>query len=207
MAFIGIAGPIGVGKSTLTRDLAAHLGFKAYFEPVESNPYLEDFYEDMKRWGFTMQMHLLARRFAQHQELVWQRDSAVQDRTIYEDTVFARLLHEGGFIDDRDYETYLDHFHVMLRYLVYPDIIVYLRCTPEVAARRIRARAREAEREIPMTYLEELHLGYEAFAIEMRCHTVVVDIDWEEFVPVERVANLVLDAAEKRPFARSPHRV
>jgi deoxyadenosine kinase len=121
--FIGIAGIIGAGKSTLAQSLADHLGYDTYNEPVDDNPYLDDFYADMNRWGAMMQIHLLFRRFEQHQQIVWKKEKgAVQDRTIYEDTIFARMLHEAGFIDKRDYETYLGHFNIMKRFLVYPDI-------------------------------------------------------------------------------------
>lgn len=210
--FIGIAGPIGVGKTTLTQQLAAHLGFKAYYEPVETNPYLEDFYKDMARWTFPMQMFLLAKRFQQHQEVVWdpahqQGGGVVQDRTIYEDTIFAGMHHDDGIMIGRDYETYTSHFRIMTRYLVYPDVIVYLRCDPETAARRIAARARTAEREIPMGYLQQLHAGYEAFAAEMKHRTAVVELDWEQFVSVEEVAARVMAAVETRPFARSLRRI
>ncbi|SVE46055.1 uncharacterized protein METZ01_LOCUS498909, partial [marine metagenome] len=130
--FIGIAGIIGAGKTTLTQNLADHLGYDAFHEPVDENLYLSDFYKDMKRWGAMMQLHLLFKRFEQHQKIVWAtEDGAVQDRTIYEDTIFARMLHEGGFIDDRDYDTYTGHFNLMKRFLLYPDVIVYLRVDPE----------------------------------------------------------------------------
>ena len=114
--FIGISGIIGVGKSTLTQDLSERLGYATYNEPVKDNPYLEDFYSDMNRWGAMMQIHLLFRRFEQHQQIVWNSEKgAVQDRTIYEDTIFARMLHEAGFIDQRDYDTYQGHFNLMKR--------------------------------------------------------------------------------------------
>ena len=114
--FIGISGIIGAGKSTLAQNLAKHLGYEAFNEPVKDNPYLEDFYTDMNRWGAMMQIHLLFRRFEQHQQIVWNsKKGAVQDRTIYEDSIFARMLYEEGFIDQRDYDTYLGHFNLMKR--------------------------------------------------------------------------------------------
>ena len=146
--FIGIAGIIGAGKSTLAQSLADHLGYDTYNEPVDDNPYLDDFYADMNRWGAMMQIHLLFRRFEQHQQIVWKKKKgAVQDRTIYEDTIFARMLHEAGFIDKRDYETYLGHFNIMKRFLVYPDILIYLRVSPETSMQRIQERGRGCGRQ------------------------------------------------------------
>lgn len=207
--FIGVSGPIGVGKSTLTRTLAETLGYQPYFEPVETNPYLDDFYKDMARWGFTMQMFLLAKRFAQHQELVWRSDweGVVQDRTIYEDTVFAKLLFDAGHIDRRDYDTYLSHFHVMMRYLVYPDLLVYLRCVPQVAMERIKSRGRDAEKGISMDYLQKLHAGYEDFATQMADHTTVLWIDWAYFKTADEVAELVKKNLRVNPFSRSLRKI
>ena len=170
--FIGIAGIIGAGKSTLAQSLADHLGYDTYNEPVDDNPYLDDFYADMNRWGAMMQIHLLFRRFEQHQQIVWKKEKgAVQDRTIYEDTIFARMLHEAGFIDKRDYETYLGHFNIMKRFLVYPDILIYLRVSPETSMQRIQERGRDAEGEITLEYMQKLHQGYESFIAEMDHYT------------------------------------
>lgn len=206
--FIGIAGPIGVGKTTLTTTLAKHLDFDAYYEPVETNPYLADFYQDMARWTFPMQMHLLAKRFEQHQEVVWnpchrEGRGVVQDRTIYEDTIFARMHHEDGIMSDREYETYTSHFRVMRRYLVYPDVVLYLRCPPELAAQRIRDRRRSAEADIPFDYLEKLHAGYERFAADIAEHTTVVTLDWTAFQSAPVVAESIRTALRARPYARS----
>ena len=122
--FIGVAGLIGVGKSTLTKELSEHMGFDAVFEPVDNNPYLGDFYRDMGRWSFNMQMFLLARRFEQHQEVIWnpvhrQGGGVVQDRTIYEDTIFAEILRKDGLMQGRDWETYSNHFRVMTQEVVF----------------------------------------------------------------------------------------
>jgi deoxyadenosine kinase len=190
--FIGIAGIIGAGKTTLTRDLAAAFGYEAFYEPVKENIYLADFYKDMKRWGAMMQMYLLAKRFEQHQRVVWAAErGAVQDRTIYEDTIFARILHESGLIDDRDYDTYRSHFHIMKRFLVYPDILVYLQVEPRKALERINSRGRVVERGMDLAYLERLSEGYEQFAQEMSRYTRVLPIDWNEYRPVPEVVEAV----------------
>ena len=190
--FVGIAGIIGAGKTTLTQSLADALGYEAYYEPVKENVYLGDFYTDMKRWGAMMQLYLLFKRFEQHQRLVWTTaKGAVQDRTIYEDTIFAKMLHDGGLIDDRDYETYTGHFSLMKRFLVYPDILIYLQVEPETAFKRIQKRGRDVEQTITLDYLEQLHQGYEQFAEEMGRYTRVLTVDWNAYRPTAEVIELV----------------
>ena len=198
--FIGVAGLIGAGKSTLTTNLAEHLGYTPMYEPVEDNPYLVDFYDDIPRWTFPMQMHLLSRRFRQHQEVIWwgrRQGGVVQDRTIYEDTLFAAMHFRDGMMDRRDYDTYISLFQDMQNFLRYPDAILYLRIDPELADQRIKARSRSMEREIPLSYLRGLHEQYEAFAEEMARYTVLVPLDWSTYLPTEEVA-AVLQAALQR---------
>ncbi len=207
--FIGIAGIIGAGKSTLAQSLADHLGYATYNEPVDDNPYLDDFYADMNRWGAMMQIHLLFRRFEQHQQIVWKKEKgAVQDRTIYEDTIFARMLHEAGFIDKRDYETYLGHFNIMKRFLVYPDILIYLRVSPETSMQRIQERGRNAEEGISFEYMEKLYHGYENFIEEMNHYTRVLILDWNQYEEPEEVARLIMQKSdENREFIRDLKRI
>jgi len=203
--FIGIAGIIGAGKSTLAQSLANYLGYFTYNEPVDDNPYLDDFYADMNRWGAMMQIHLLFRRFEQHQQIVWKKEKgAVQDRTIYEDTIFARMLHEAGFIDQRDYETYLGHFNIMKRFLVYPDVLIYLRVTPDVSMQRIQERGRDAEGGITLEYMKKLHQGYENFIAEMDHYTRVLTLDWNDYMETDDVAKMVKEKSnENREFIRN----
>jgi len=171
---------------------------------VDDNPYLDDFYADMERWGAMMQIHLLFRRFEQHQQIVWNKGKgAVQDRTIYEDTIFARMLHEAGFIDKRDYETYLGHFNIMKRYLVYPDILIYLRVSPETSMQRIQERGRDAEGEITLEYMQKLHQGYESFITEMDHYTRTLTVDWNEYMETDEVVKMVKEKSnENREFIR-----
>ena len=202
--FIGIAGIIGAGKSTLAKGLADFLDYTAYNEPVKDNPYLVDFYADMNRWGAMMQIHLLFRRFEQHQQIVWnKRKGAVQDRTIYEDTIFARMLHDAGFIDQRDYETYTGHFNVMKRFLVYPDVLIYLRVSPKVSMQRIQERGRTSEGGITLEYMENLYNGYENFIQEMNHYTRVLTLDWNEYMEPDEVAKMLKEKTdEDREFLR-----
>jgi len=212
--FIGVSGLIGVGKTTLTSSLAGALGYKTCFEPVEENPYLEDFYDDMERWTFNMQLYLLAERFRLHQEVIWNPchqagGGIVQDRTIYEDTIFARMHQEDGLMSKRDFDVYLHHFEIMKRFLVYPDIIIYLRVSPEVAMERIKSRGRHAEEGMEMSYLQRLYDGYEEFAEEMERYTVVLPLEWGD--PQAQAADLaatVIDAvSEHHKFIRSLRRI
>ena len=211
--FIGVAGLIGAGKTTLTERLAKRLGYKTCFEPVDENPYLSDFYKDIARWTFPMQMFLLSQRYQQHLEVIWDPvhrngGGVVQDRTIYEDTIFARSHHEDGLMDDRDYLTYTNHFNIMKRFLQYPDIILYLRISPEQAMERIRERARDVEKDIDISYIQRLYYGYEEFVEEMDRYTVVLTLDWSEFLPTKEVAERILGgAADNAKFLRSLRRI
>ena len=120
--FVAISGLIGAGKTTLADALGKQMGLPVYHEPVEDNVYLEDFYKDKAKHGFAMQVHLLNKRFEQHQQVVWSKDGAVQDRSIYEDKVFARMLHDGGWMERRDYETYVELFEHMSNFMRHPHL-------------------------------------------------------------------------------------
>jgi deoxyadenosine/deoxycytidine kinase len=123
--FMAIAGNIGVGKTTLTQRIAEKFQWQAYFERVINNPYLEDFYADMKRWSFHLQVYFLSRRFMDQKAIIEADQDCVQDRTIYEDAeIFARILHEQHYMSDRDYENYRDLFDTMTSYLRKPDLII-----------------------------------------------------------------------------------
>jgi deoxyadenosine/deoxycytidine kinase len=160
--FVAVAGNIGVGKTTLTRTLAAQLGWRCYLEPVIDNPYLDDFYRDMSRWAFHLQVYFLSKRFVSQREIELAQVSCVQDRTIYEDVeIFARTLHHRGHMVGRDWENYRDLFHAMTAYLTPPDLIIYLRCDVDTLLSRIRHRGRPSEQSINPDYLAELNDAYE----------------------------------------------
>jgi deoxyadenosine/deoxycytidine kinase len=219
--YIGIAGTIGVGKSTLTVELARALNFEPILEEVDGNPYLEGFYDDMKQYGTMMQVWLLNHRFRQHREFVTRISlgkirGVVQDRTIWEDTIFARMLnnHPDKIITDLDYNTYLDLFdNMVLRELVFPQLLIYLDCRPETAFERISLRGRQMERTISLEYLKMLKENYEAFITEMEQAGVrILRLNWESFPPISEIVRLVHEYSLKpsnftkwvRPLRRAP---
>jgi len=209
--FIGIAGMIGAGKSTLATALGQHLGIDVHYEPVTDNEYLADFYRDTPRYSFAMQVYLLNRRFQQHQEIIWRGRSAVQDRTIYEDSIFAKMLAKTGLMDERDYRTYQSLFRNMSNFMCKPSVIVFLDVSPEASAERIRMRSRDVESAIPLDYLKALHEGYEEFVQSISRVIPVIRVDYEKFASAEDMAQMIkreyLDASFlRRASAFDPHR-
>ncbi len=160
--FIGISGLIGAGKTTLATALANVLGLPVYYEPVADNIYLADYYKDMKKYSFPLQVYLLNRRFQQHQQIVWTGQGGVQDRTIYEDAVFAKMLCRAGHMEDRDYRTYISLFNNMSNFMKKPNIIVHLDVSPEESLRRIDMRNRGCESGIKLQFLKVCY-GYPFF--------------------------------------------
>lgn len=160
--YIAVAGNIGAGKSSLVRWLCGQYSLEPFYEPHAENPYLEDFYKDMRRWGFSSQLFFLVNRFKHHKLLEGAARPAVQDRTIYEDAeIFAAHLHNGGLIDDRDWATYTDLYQTLRTSLRPPDLMIYLRCPMRVLRQRIRERGRSYEQSIPTAYLQSLERLYE----------------------------------------------
>ena len=160
--FVGIAGNIGAGKTTLTDIIADSFGWKPYYEQVINNPYLSDFYGDMRRWSFNLQVYFLSNRFKTHKEMEESGYSCVQDRTIYEDVeIFAYNLREMGNMSVRDYDNYCELFSTMTSFLSKPDLIVYLRATTDTLLSRISSRGREFEKTINPEYLHMLNIAYE----------------------------------------------
>jgi len=189
--FIGIAGMIGAGKSTLAAALGKHLGIDTYYEPVADNEYLADFYRDTPKYSFAMQVYLLNRRFQQHQEIIWRGRSAVQDRTIYEDSIFAKMLAKTGLMDERDYRTYVDLFRNMSNFMCKPSVIIFLDVSPEGSAERIRQRSRDVESQIPIDYLRALHDGYQEFVANISKVIPVIRVDYERFATAEEMAEVI----------------
>lgn len=160
--FIGIAGNIGAGKSTLTRLLAAAFEWQPFLEAAAENPYLADFYADMRRWSFHSQVFYLGKRLEHHRLLVDHPTSVVQDRTVYEDAeIFARNLFQQGWMNDRDYDAYRRLYSAISSFLPPPDLIVYLKASTPALMKHIHRRGHEYERSIAPEYLEQLNQLYE----------------------------------------------
>lgn len=159
--FVGLAGNIGVGKTTFTEIVAEKLGWTPYFESVDDNPYLGDFYGDMSRWSFNLQVYFLHKRFKSHHDMSLSNGGVIQDRTIYEDVeIFARNLNEMGFMDQRDWKNYRNLFSIMTSYLHKPDLIVYLKASTDTLISRIKSRSRDYEKSIDPEYLHTLNVSY-----------------------------------------------
>ena len=161
--FIGISGLIGAGKTTLAKALGKVLNLPVYYEPIIENEYLEDFYRDMKRYSFSFQIYLLNCRFRQHQQVLWNGTGGIQDRTLYEDSIFAKVLYEDGNMEEREYKTYLNLFKSMSNFMKKNTLIIHLDCKPEESLERIKRRARGCETGITLDYLQKLYKGYEEF--------------------------------------------
>lgn len=182
--YIAIAGNIGAGKSTLSEFLRYRFNLTPFFEPNEENPFLVDFYADMKRWAFHSQLYFLTQKFRLHQQLAQYPDPVVQDRTIYEDAeIFAAHLHQTGCMSDAEYATYQALYEGIVRTLRPPDLMIYLRAQVPTVRRRIRLRGRPEEQQLPLAYIRRLHKLYEAwFARYDRSPTLVIEVDKLDYI-------------------------
>ncbi len=159
---IAIAGNMGSGKSTLVEFLCRTYGIAPFYEPNENNPYLPDFYSDMRRWSFHSQLYFLSNKFRLHQELDKTPGVVVLDRTIFEDAeIFATALHEMKRMDDRDWRTYWGFYQSILNAIKPPDLMIYLRCSMRTLRKRISLRGRAIEKDVPPAYLKRLERLYE----------------------------------------------
>ena len=160
--FVGLAGNIGVGKTTFTEKMAKTLNWTPIYESVSDNPYLNDFYTNMNRWSFNLQIYFLQKRFQAQKDIVYSNGGVIQDRTIYEDSeIFAKNLHEMGYLKERDYNTYNDLFITMTSYLKKPDLINNLKASTETQLTRIHSRGREYENKISPEYIHQLNITYD----------------------------------------------
>jgi len=161
-SFIGLAGNIGVGKTTFTKLLSEKLNWTPFLESVSDNPYLSDFYSDMKRWSFNLQIFFLHKRFEMHQKMSASLTSVIQDRTIYEDLeIFARNLYQLRKLSQRDWDNYRGLFKVMNSYLKRPDLIIYLKADTDTLLSRIKKRGRDYENSIDSEYIHTLNISYD----------------------------------------------
>jgi deoxyadenosine/deoxycytidine kinase len=176
---VAVAGNIGSGKTTLTSLLAKNFKWEPHFEDVDDNPYLNDFYDDMQRWSFNLQIYFLKNRFAQVAKIIESKKKVVQDRTIYEDAyIFAPNLHAMGLMTTRDYRNYLDLFMLMEEFIKPPDLLIYLRGTVPSLVNQIQKRGRAYENTIRIDYLTRLNERYEGWITKYdKGKILVVDID------------------------------
>jgi len=197
--FIAVAGNVGVGKSTLTRLLCDYLCWEPFYEAVADNPYLADFYKDMRTWSFHSQIYFLARRLSHHRQIIEWPGTVVQDRTVYEDAeIFAQNLHLQGYMTVRDWQSYWDLYQTVSTILPPPDLVIYLQASVPVLQDRIRQRGRDYEQEISEDYLLQLNTLYtewvEGFTL---CPVLTVPTDTLNFIAsnshLELIANRVLD--------------
>jgi deoxyadenosine/deoxycytidine kinase len=180
---IAIAGNIGSGKTTLTSLLAKQYGWKAHFEDADDNPYLNDFYEEMQRWSFNLQIYFLNSRFSQILDIRKSGDTVIQDRTIFEDAyIFAPNLHAMGLMTTRDFENYFSLFKLMDNFIQPPDLLIYLRASVSTLVGQIAKRGRDYENSIRIDYLKRLNERYEAWISTYdQGKLLIIDVDTNKF--------------------------
>ena len=175
---IAIAGNIGSGKTTLTKLLAARYGWTPRFEPVDNNPYLEDFYHDMNRWSFNLQVYFLNKRFKEVVEISKSTDTIIQDRPIYEDAcIFAPNLHDLGYMSDRDFKNYTDLFNLMMSLVKRPQLMIYIRSSIPTLVKHIEKRGRDYEKSIRIDYLTGLQKRYDDWLSTYDGELITIDGD------------------------------
>ena len=181
---IAVTGNIGAGKTTLTRMLSKHYEWEAQFEDVDHNPYLDDFYGDMSKWSFALQIYFLGSRFRQVKEIRDSGKNVIQDRTIYEDAhIFAENLAEMNLLSERDYKNYLSVFNLMKDFVSAPDLLIYLKAEIPTLVRQIAKRGRDYETSISIDYLSKLNNKYESWISNYKEGKVlVIDVDNLDFV-------------------------
>ncbi len=181
---IAVCGNIGSGKTSLTEKLAKHYGWNPLYESVDTNPYLRDFYSDMSKWAFHVQIYFLNSRFRQVNEIQGSDKPTIQDRTIYEDAyIFAANLHKNGHISNRDYQSYLDIFHSMITFVKPPDLLIYLKANVPKLVRQIEKRGRDFEYSITLDYLRQLNKQYDEWISNYRDGKLLtIDVNDLDFV-------------------------
>ncbi|MCY4643081.1 MAG: deoxynucleoside kinase [Bacteriovoracales bacterium] len=185
--FIIVAGNIGSGKTTLTKKLSERLGWRPHFESVQNNPYLKDFYEDMERWSFPLQIYFLTHRFNIHRSIENSNFTDIQDRSIYEDAhIFARALFEQKYLSPRDYENYIGLYESMIQFLYTPDLMIGLRRSIPKLLDRIKSRGRNYEKSISVDYLTRLNSYYDDWFEKYSFgKSLIIDTDEFDFLENE----------------------
>lgn len=200
--YIAIAGNIGSGKTSLTEILCCRCDAKAYYEE-SNNPYLGDFYQDMKRWSFNLQIYFIGSRIRQSVEVLSDRGNVVQDRTIYEDAhIFATNLHEMGLMSSRDFATYMKIFELSSNLIPRPDLLIYLKASVPTLVSQIRKRGREYEMSIDADYLQRLNDKYNHWIEDIyQGEVLTVDMDKEDFILNPGVIDRIVEHIDKRKAA------
>lgn len=202
---IAIAGNIGSGKTTLTKMLAAHYGWSPRFEPVEHNPYLDDFYADMPRWSFNLQVYFLSKRFKEVVEISRSDEAIIQDRTIFEDArIFAPNLHEMGMMSDRDFQNYSELFDLMMSLVKLPDLMIYIRSSIPTLVAQIQKRGRDFEKSIRIDYLTGLAKRYEDWIASYKGNLIIIDGDNTKFESNPADFQRVTDSIDAALFGLFP---
>lgn len=202
---IAIAGNIGSGKTTLTKMLVARYGWTPKFESVDFNPYLSDFYEDMSRWSFNVQIYFLNKRFKDVVDISKTDEVIIQDRTIYEDArIFAPNLHDMGLMSSRDFETYSDLFDLMMSLVKMPDLLIYLKSSIPNLVSQIQKRGREYEKTIRIDYLTGLNERYDKWIDSYKGHLLVIDADKYKFGNKEEDFEAVTSMIDSELFGLFP---
>ena len=202
---IAIAGNIGSGKTTLTRMLAARYGWTPKYESVDFNPYLSDFYDDMSRWSFNLQIYFLNKRFKDVVDISKNSETIIQDRTIYEDAkIFAPNLHDMGLMSSRDFDTYSDLFDLMMSLVKMPDLLIYLKSSIPNLVSQIQKRGREYEKTIRIDYLTGLNERYDKWIDSYKGHLLVIDADKYKFGNKEEDFEAVTDMIDSELFGLLP---
>lgn len=202
--FVVVAGNIGSGKTTLTKKLSERLGWKPHFESVQDNPYLADFYADMSRWSFPLQVYFLNHRFNTHRQIEGLPASSIQDRSIYEDAnIFARSLYDQGKLDKRDYENYRQLYDSMIQFLNPPTLMIFLRRSIPKLQERIKQRGRDYEQAIPTEYLTSLNEYYDDWYANYNLgKSLIVDTDELDFLDNEehfdRLVKKIWDSIDQK---------
>jgi len=199
---IAVAGNIGAGKSTLAQKLAQHYRWDVFYESVDDNPYLEDFYADMHGWAFHLQIYFLSSRIKQVQDIQKSTNTIIQDRTIYEDAViFAKNLNSTGHINDRDYSNYLNLFETMTSFIKPPDLLIYLRANMPTLVERIQKRGREYENNIKLDYLKKLGEAYENWIEKYdKGNLLIINADQLDFVERPQDLGIVIEKVDAQLF-------
>ncbi len=192
---IAVAGNIGSGKTTLTGLLAKQFGWKPHYEDVDDNPYLDDFYNDMQRWSFNLQVFFLNTRFNHILEIKKAGETVIQDRTIYEDAyIFAPNLHSLGLMSTRDFENYFTIFSLISSLIEPPDLIIYLRATVPTLVRQIEQRGRKYEDNIRIDYLKKLNERYDSWAEAYNLgKMMIIDVDNLNFIDKAEDLSVIID--------------